>query len=359
MIKYLGSKRKLIKHLTPVTECLHHLDSFADVFSGSAIVGHTYKKMGYRVISNDYTAYGHCIATCFVEANRRDHLKDVSLLIKEFNALPGISGYITQHYSTDALYFQQKNSRKIDAIREAIEAKDLEPVLKSILITSLIKAAEGVDSTCGMQSSYIKNWSYRAHADLRLCVPHMLSSNQSCSAFKMDANEFVRSEYFEADIVYLDPPYNRLNYRNNYHIWETLVEWDMSEVYGKAKKRVDCRTIKSEYNSSSRMKPTFLDLVAGISSRLLVVSFSNEGWLSYYDIVRILSTKGTVFFKKIQHKRYIGYINKGLTNEQRDKYEDTIGQDITRYNTEYFFFCSKEEEVIRTLSRLGLDRATF
>ena len=54
------------------------------------------------------------------------------------------------------------------------------------------------------------------------------------------------------DLVYLDPPYNQHSYFSNYHVWETLVRWDAPEAYGVARKRVDCRTTKSPFNSHAR-----------------------------------------------------------------------------------------------------------
>jgi len=45
----------------------------------------------------------------------------------------------------------------------------------------------------------------------------------------------------EADLAYLDPPYNQHRYFTNYHVWETLVAWDAPAHYGVACKRVDAR----------------------------------------------------------------------------------------------------------------------
>jgi len=212
-------------------------------------VGHALKGAGYRVLANDHNAYAETLARCYVEADREAVEREARLLIGEFNALRGAPGYFTETFCRRSRFFQPKNGARIDAIREAIEEKGLPPLLKAVVLVSLMEAADRVDSTTGLQMAFLKQWAPRAHNQLELRMVNVQPRSQGgpCEAHGLDAEQAARK--LHGDLVYLDPPYNQHSYLSNYHIWETLVRWDKPEVYGKACKRVDCRQRKSIFNS--------------------------------------------------------------------------------------------------------------
>ena len=45
---------------------------------------------------------------------------------------------------------------RVDAIRDEIDRLGLAPVERGLLLTSLLEAADRVDSTCGLQMAYVK-----------------------------------------------------------------------------------------------------------------------------------------------------------------------------------------------------------
>ena len=110
----------------------------------------------------------------------------------------------------------------------------------------------------------------------------------------------------EADVAYLDPPYNQHKYRSNYHIWDTLVRWDKPQVYGVARKRVDVRTHQSVFNRKREILEAMEEVVISLKSPYLVVSFNNEGYISKNDMVDLLSRKGSVVVYEKEFKRYVG-----------------------------------------------------
>ena len=70
MIKYIGSKRLLLPRiLDAVRAAAPPGATVADLFSGTARVGHALKAAGYRVLANDHNAYAHTLATCYVQAD--------------------------------------------------------------------------------------------------------------------------------------------------------------------------------------------------------------------------------------------------------------------------------------------------
>lgn len=303
MIKYLGSKRKLISELLQVMAALPNVESVLDLFSGTARVASALRARGYRVSANDHNRYAFTLASCYVAADRGEHAQLAARHVAELNGLPGRAGYFTRTFCEEARYFQPKNGARIDAIREEIAARALPPALESILLVSLMEAADRVDSTVGLQMAYLKQWSARSHNELELRVPELIDGPPG-RAYMLDAAQCARIGSFDA--VYLDPPYNQHKYLNNYHVWESLVRWDKPEVYGIARKRVDCRAYDSAFNSRRRIHAALRELVERLDARYLVVSFNDEGYVSERELREILETRGPVAVLRVDSARYVG-----------------------------------------------------
>jgi len=350
MIKYIGSKRTLLPSLLEVLAAFPELQHVADVFAGTSRVGHACKQTGLRVTANDHNAYAHCLAQCYVEADLEDVERDAKRLLRELQGLPGRAGYFTTTFCERSRFFQPHNGARVDAIRDEIERKGLPPLLHAVVLTSLMEAADRVDSTCGLQMAYVKQWAPRSYNTLELRMPAVLprAAAGGCRALRMDANAAVRE--VEADVAYVDPPYNQHSYLSNYHIWETLVLWDAPEVYGVACKRVDCRERKSNYNSKRRHTEAFADLVRATSAPLLVVSFNNEGYQSRSQLEQVLSAHGDVFVITKDFKRYVG-AKIGIYNPSGDK----VGTVSHLRNEEHIYLVARpalQERVPEALDRL-------
>ena len=267
MIKYLGSKRLLLPLLVEIVKRTSREPNVIDLFSGTARVGHALKAAGFSVLANDHNRYAATLARCYVAADLGTHEAAAKSLVAEFNRLPGRAGYFTETYCVQSRYFQPKNGERIEAIREAIAAKNLEPTLEAVVLTSLMEAADRVDSTTGVQMAYLKQWAARASNDLCLRMPSILprAAGGAGEAHELDALD--AAETLEADVAYLDPPYNQHKYLGNYHVWETLCRWDSPEVYGIACKRVDCRTRGSDFNSRPRATAALAKLIETVTGR--------------------------------------------------------------------------------------------
>lgn len=328
MIKYLGSKRVLVPVLVEQVLALPGVESFFDVFSGTARVGHAMKAAGLRVRSNDHNAYAHALAQCYVAADRDALEGRVRQVLDELSAVPPRPGYVTQTFCEQARFFHPRNGARIDAIRDRIEQLQLPDPLRAVVLVSLMEAADRVDSTTGVQMAYLKQWARRAHNDLELRMPRMLPGPGEAHA--LDAAEAVRR--FEADVVYLDPPYNQHSYLGNYHVWETLVRWDAPEPYGIAHKRLDCKTRRSPFNSKRKIHQAMREVVHAVRARWLLVSFSNEGYISREQMLEILAERGPVEVQEIAHDRYVG-AKIGIYNLEGRK----VGRVGHLKNVEYLF----------------------
>ena len=306
MIKYIGSKRVLIPRIVEIVESLSEVRSVVDFFSGTARVGHALKQRGYQVIANDMMSYAHVLAKCYVQANRENVVDDARRLIAELARLAGAPGYFTETFCIRSRFFQPRNGERIDAIRDAIWKKELDPDLEAVLLVALMEAADRVDSTTGLQMAYLKSWAPRAFNDLQLRVPDVLPRPRHgpCAAHCLEAQ--TAAARLRGDLAYIDPPYNQHSYLGNYHVWETLVRWDRPEAYGIACKRIDCKTRKSSFNSRKKAQDAFHRFLKGVQCPFLVVSFNNEGYIDRTMMERMLSERGDVFTMACDYKRYVG-----------------------------------------------------
>jgi len=349
LIKYIGSKRSLVPWILDVVTTISRVSQakrVADLFSGSARVSHALKSRGFYVIANDYYHYAFTIAKALIEADRREYPEEkLNPILKHLSHLPPKRGWFTQTYCEEARFFQAKNGERIEAIREYIEEHYADdPTLKAILLTSLILAADKVDSTTGVQMAYLKDWAPRSYNDLRLEYPPLLPGPGM--AFLGDAIEVV--EQVEADILYLDPPYNQHSYLGNYHIWETIVLWDKPKTYGVARKREDVKYRKSPFNSRRLAKEALSRLLSRARAPHIVLSFNNEGFFTAQEIEDLLKEWGYVVRLSRRHKRYIGAVI-GIYNPRGEK----VGTTSHTENTEFLFVATHSRKVYEEFAHLS------
>lgn len=312
-----------------------HVTTACDLFCGTTRVAQGLKAAGFFVTANDLASYSEVLATAYVEADaKRVRKRALAGKIAGLNALPGHDGYYTRTFCEESRYFQPENGRRIDAIRDAIEDVADGRVERAILLTALMEAADRVDSTTGLQMAYLKQWAPRSFNALELRMPELIAGRGR--AVREDAN-VLASQMDEVDIAYLDPPYNQHSYHSNYHIWETLVRHDAPAAYGVARKREDCRTVKSAFNSRARAWDAFSSLVRTVPAKHLIVSFSDEGFFAFNDIVSLLEdARGEVAAIPVSNKRYVG-AQIGIYNPRGEK----VGKVGHLRNNEFIFVAGK------------------
>jgi adenine-specific DNA-methyltransferase len=303
VIKYIGSKRRLVPVLAAVAAACGG-DRALDLFSGTARVARALKEQRMSVTAVDSAAYAHVLAETYVATDARTvDSRSLDAALAGLGRLEGKPGYFTEVFCRKARFFHPDNGARIDAVRAAIEDRYRGSLLYPLLLTSLLEAADRVDSTAGVQMAYLKSWAPRALRPLELRAPELLPGKGR--AVLGDAEKLGRA-LGHFDIAYLDPPYNQHRYLSNYHVWETLVRFDAPEHYGVACKRIDCKTKVSVFNVRRQAPEALRSLVSSLDARLTVLSYNDESWLPLAELVDICSERGKVAVIGIAYPRYVG-----------------------------------------------------
>ena len=347
MIKYLGSKRRLVPALS-VLAAASGARTALDLFCGTTRVAQAFKALGIHTTAVDRARCAHVLARCYVATDPdadpgfREALAEA---VDQLNAVPGRPGYVTQTFCVESRYFRPVNGARIDAVRDAIDDRYTGTPLWPVLLTSLLEAADRVDSTTGLQMAYLKQWAPRAERPLTLRVPDLLTGPGR--ALQGDACDLVGSSGFaEVELAYLDPPYNQHRYDANYHVWETLVAWDAPDHYGIACKRAELRDpdTRSAFNGRRTMPVALADVVSRLEADVVVLSYNNESWLTYDELHDLCSARGHVEVLAFDSARYVG---------ARIGIHDPSGRKVGRVghvrNTEYMVLAGPRSRV-RTMA---------
>ena len=341
MIKYLGSKRRLVPVLARICSAAR-ANTALDLFTGTTRVAQAFKQLGVEVTAVDTARYSEVFARCYVETDAtavdKDDLRDA---LAHLASLPGEPGYFTDTFCVRSRFFQPFNGARVDAIRNALDRDYTESPLYPLLLTSLIEAADRVDSTTGVQMAYVKEWAARSYRPLELRAPELLVGRGH--ARRGDA--VAMAEHLGPfDLAYLDPPYNQHRYFTNYHIWETLVAADDPVHYGVACKRADARddTTKSVFNARRGMPDALRAVVRDVRSRVLVLSYNDESWVSLAELREMCAARGAVEVLEFDSRRYVG-AQIGIHNPSGER----VGSVSHVRNLEYLLIAGERREVAR------------
>jgi adenine-specific DNA-methyltransferase len=177
MIKYLGSKRRLVPVLSELLVGTGAATAL-DLFTGTTRVARAFKQEGAEVTAVDTARYSEIFGRCYLEVDADSiDVEAIGDAIDHLNGLAGSAGYFTETFSRSARFFQPHNAERIDVIRDEIELEFSGSWMHPILLTSLILAADKVDSTTGVQMAYVKKWAPRSYKPMELRLPELIGGS--------------------------------------------------------------------------------------------------------------------------------------------------------------------------------------
>lgn len=297
--RYLGNKYKLLPFITGVVndEC-PDITSIADIFAGTGAVSSAFTDK--VIITNDLMYSNYICNYAWFGAEKYDPQIIIECVVR-YNSLTDLDdNYMTDNFADT--YFSRDDCAKIGYIREDIESLyengSINRRERAILITSLLYAMDKIANTCGHYDAYRKGVEFDKSLELYVPMANR-QNNPNNQCFNMDSNELVKN--IEADLVYIDPPYNSRQYCDAYHLLENVARWEKPKVFGVAKK-MDRSTMKSKYCTQSATE-AFEQLIGDIKAKYILLSYNNmaekgndrsNAKISDQDIMRILEKKGEV-----------------------------------------------------------------
>lgn len=298
--RYIGSKARIAKAIldhigTPDSE---HT-TFVDVFSGTGVVASSAADRGWRVKVNDTL---HCAT--IISTSQLVSTSDVSFAtIGGYkNACDKLNesqrpGSIWKLYSPASVdycgierkYFTIENAMHIDGARRTIlewssESK-ISSTEESLLLASLVSAANDVANIAGTYGCFLSKWTPQSKKllniqPLPLRDDPVVFSASNCDAFLLPTDA--------DDIAYLDPPYTKRQYSAYYHLLETIVEGDEPNVSGIAGLR-HWQNNASVFCYKTKALNALVSLIQGIKAQRCYISYSNEGHIQLDELIASLS----------------------------------------------------------------------
>lgn len=341
LIPYIGNKRRLlgiIQQAIALTDINPRKATFLDLFAGSGVVSRMAKKMGFRVLSNDWEPYSAALNQCYIACNHAPDFLELGgydNVIAYLNAVDPYEDWVTRHLcpshdqyydvGVDRMFFTRANGLRVDAMREQIElwssAELISPYEKSCLLAPLLYQASYTSNTSGVFKAFHHGWGGKTGTALTRILstlelrPAIFYDNQRSNVvYQQDAlslaQELTLAEK-SVDIAYLDPPYNQHSYGSNYHVLNSITLWDKplvsEKIQGRNKGairrdwRIDRR---SAFNYRHEAEHAFAALIAAVSARYIIVSYSTDGLISLERLIALSVARGHTDVLCYAHKRY-------------------------------------------------------
>lgn len=268
--RYIGCKAKLVDWIFELIKSeIGSASSFCDIFAGTGAAANRAVDSFEHVVINDFLYSNNVIYKAFFQEGEWSESKVYSLLDKYNSLQPECleDNYFSENYG--GKFFDYDTAKTIGFIREDI--KNIESLLtdkeRSIMLASLIYSIDRMANTLGHFDAYIKKPVKKRKFVFRLVD---VREYPGVEIHREDANRLARN--MQADITYIDPPYNSRQYSRFYHVYENLVKWEKPRLFGTAMKP-EAENM-SDYCRKSALK-AFTDLVAHLDSDYLVVSYNN------------------------------------------------------------------------------------
>lgn len=313
LITYLGNKRKLLNLIQTALDQTENVTTIIDLFSGSGVVSRYFKENGYNTISNDLEDYAKTINECYMSNSNDFDLEIWHNIHEKIINYPLVEdGIISRLYApkdtnniqpNERVFYTRENAILLDTYRTAIQEVCPENY-KKFFLAPLLSQASIHTNTSGVFKGFYKGKSgigkfggeganalERIMGTIKLEPPVLSSKQTNYAVYQEDANSL--SKKITGDLAYLDPPYNQHPYGSNYHMLTTINNYtepkNISKVSG-----IPADWNRSKYNVQSEVGATLDKLINDLQVKYVILSYNSEGFLSYDEIVDILTKYGDV-----------------------------------------------------------------
>jgi adenine-specific DNA-methyltransferase len=329
-LRYYGGKGKLASLIYELAYKEVNGDfSLADAFSGTGVIGQHFRKNGHKVFANDLLYFAHCLNVSnlvLTDTEKFSGLGGLDSAIQKLEDLNTHNGLLSQHFAPGAWskrqYFSSDNAGKLDAMRCQIEEwfrnGDIDLIGKEALIGLILRAVNRVSNVTGTYAAFLKNWDARALNSLKLDSSELGIDGPPGEAHNLEATMFLQST--QADVTYLDPPYNSRDYSSNYFLLELIALGQLPEgvqpkgVTG----MVSMPEKKSLFSSKRTVDVAFDQLLMAVKSPTAILSYSDEGLIPINHLKDKMSEFGEVEDFHTDHKRFRSINQDGSKSRLRE-----------------------------------------
>lgn len=300
--RYIGSKASLSDWIFDSIPKAYKGGTFFDVFAGTGVVAMQATKHFSSLVINDLLYSNEAIYKAFF-GDQKVNDQALDELLTEVGQASFGDNYFSENFG--GRFFHKDDARQIGWIRERIEElfPDSEDRTRYVALASLVYSADRCANTVGHYEAYLKKGTRKAF-NFEL----VKYTNWPAQVHRVDANDLVKT--IQADVAYIDPPYNSRQYSRFYHVLETLVKWDKPQLAGVA--------LKPPVENTSRYckvdaPEALADLVRNLDARFIVISYNNtyqskssssRNKIQLDEIATIAKNKGKVKILEQHHKHF-------------------------------------------------------
>ena len=339
LITYIGNKRGLLSFIGESIKDIKNelgLEKLItlDGFAGSGVVSRYLKQYSSKLYSNDLEKYSYTVTDAYLTNSSEIDVDELSYIVQRINELKftkdfGV-GIIEELYSPkntfdikhgERCFYTNENAKIIDNIRRLIDTELVPAKYKKLLLSNLLHKSSVHTNTSGVFKGFYKskldgigkfggdgeNALTRIMGEITV-EPNILS-NYDCDyeVYNEDVYDMVK-KVGHVNCAYFDPPYNQHPYGSNYHILNTIHDYDRPEKISNVSGiRQDWN--KSDYNYRQKAEESLDNLISNTDSDFIILSYNNEGIVSSDKLFEILSSYGVVELKTREYNTFRGSRN--------------------------------------------------
>lgn len=295
--RYMGSKQKLIPFIQEIAAKVMH-DSVLDAMAGTAVVAHSFKRQGKRVVTNDFLEFNYLAALAMVQND--DQLLGPEDVDRICSPHPAADDFIQRTFR--GIYYADADNAWLDSAVAHIRELPTEE-LRAIAFTALCRAclkkrARGLFTYTGFRyDDGRRDLRLSFEEQFRLGVAEVqgavFGGATPCEARFGDVFEL---DFPEVDLVYLDPPYvsaySDNEYHRRYHFLEGLVSyWGRAPIQEHTLTK-KTRKRQSPFDSKRTVHAAFAELFRRCGAAAILLSYSSNGIPTKDELIALLKETG-------------------------------------------------------------------
>lgn len=303
--QYLGSKQKLVRW---ITEYLPPCDSIFDAFSGSGVVSYAFKKLGKRVICNDFLKSSYYYVHAFIENStvRLSEKEILSLLTPNQKK----DDYIEKHFSE--VFYTREECKFLDNLYANIQSLE-NPYKRSLAFAAAIRTCIQKMPGGKFRSDLLRyrkpdfpHFRPKFTADIKDTFLKFLTGYNQAVFDNEKENRAYNSDIFalipsiKVDMVYFDPPYggSGFDYERDYFFVELYTAYygRITEFNGKTRNYSNFK--ESGFNKKTTVSASLYKLFENSTHiPVWVISYNNRSIPEFNEFYKTIKHfKGSVKF---------------------------------------------------------------